>query len=80
MHETFPTEREKGFQLLWEQYYNSYEQKTILDGVIGVSFDITSNVELRARYGLDLEQNYQESAYGADYRNQVWQIGLGVKF
>jgi len=71
---------DNGFQVIAQDYYNTYDQKTILDGVIGVSFDVTSNLELRARYTIDLQQNNQNNNYGGDYRNQVWQIGLGIKF
>jgi hypothetical protein len=51
---------------------------TLVDGVIGVSFDINRSVELRARYTLDLSSNYDSD--NQDYRNQVWQIGLGFTF
>ncbi|HEY2581399.1 MAG TPA: outer membrane beta-barrel protein [Mucilaginibacter sp.] len=71
---------DNGFEVTSEQYYNNYSQKNIVDGVVGVSFDVTPNVELRARYTIDLQQNYQNNLYGGDYRNQVWQIGLGFKF
>ncbi|HEY2581398.1 MAG TPA: porin family protein [Mucilaginibacter sp.] len=71
---------DNGFTLLSEQYYSTYQQKAQFDGVIGLSFDVTSNIELRARYTLDLQQNYQDSAYGGDYRNQVAQFGVGFKF
>lgn len=71
---------DNGFVVTNEHFYNTYGNGTILDGVIGVSFDINRNVELRARYTIDLEQNTQNASYGGDYRNQVWQIGLGFKF
>ncbi|MDB5131954.1 MAG: hypothetical protein JWR02_1703 [Mucilaginibacter sp.] len=71
---------DNGFNITSEQNYNTYGQKTILDGVLGVSFDFNPNVELRVRYAVDLQQNSQNSADGSDYRNQVWQIGLGIKF
>jgi hypothetical protein len=64
-----------------QDHYNYNGNTTFLDGVIGVSFDINPNVELRARYTIDLNQT---DAYGyttvPDYRNQVFQIGLGFKF
>jgi hypothetical protein len=69
-----------GFNVTNEGSYSNYSQKTILDGVVGVSFDITPSVELRARYTIDLETNDQNNAYGGDYRTQVWQLGLGFKF
>ncbi|HWZ04678.1 MAG TPA: porin family protein [Mucilaginibacter sp.] len=71
---------DNGFDVTAQQYYNTYGQKTILDGVVGVSFDLSRDVELRARYTIDLQQNDQNASYGGDYRNQVWQIGLGFKF
>jgi len=73
---------DNGFEVTNEANYNTYgTEKTILDGVVGVSFDINPNVELRARYTIDLEQNPQNANTGnGDYRNQVWQIGLGFKF
>jgi hypothetical protein len=70
---------DNGFDITAQQYYNTYGQKTILDGVVGVSFDLSRDVELRARYTIDLQPNDQNASYGGDYRNQVWQIGLGFK-
>lgn len=60
---------------------NTNGNNTFLDGVIGVSFDLNQNVELRARYTLDFNQGdgYGDS-YVPQYRNQVFQIGLGIKF
>jgi opacity protein-like surface antigen len=69
-----------GFQITEEDYYNHFDQKTILDGVAGVSFDLGRNFELRARYTLNLEPNNQNNDLYGDYRTQVWQFGLGVKF
>ncbi len=71
---------DNGFAVTAQQYYNTRSDNTLLDGVVGVSFDLSQNVELRARYTIDLQQNVQNSDYGPDYRNQVWQIGLGIKF
>jgi len=60
---------------------NNNGNNTFLDGVIGVSFDLNQNVELRARYTIDFNQGdgYGDS-YVPEYRNQVFQIGLGIKF
>ena len=69
-----------GFTSAEQQQYNTTNDKTILDGVIGVSFDLSSNVELRARYTIDLQPNDENTTLNGDYRNQVWQIGLGIKF
>jgi len=70
---------DNGFTLTEEDHYNTTNDKTILGGVVGVTFDLGPNVELRTRYTVDLQPNQENSSFG-DYRNQVWQIGLGIKF
>ena len=70
-----------GFAATSRQSYSTTNDKTILDGVIGVAFDLSPNVELRARYTIDLQQNNENTATtGYDYRNQVWSLGLGFRF
>lgn len=59
-------------------HYNYGTNGTLVDGVVGISFDINPAVELRARYTIDLSNNYDVD--NQDFRNQVWQIGLGFKF
>jgi hypothetical protein len=59
-------------------HYNYGTTNPLLDGVVGVSFDLNRNVELRARYTIDMSSNYDQN--GQDYRNQVWQLGLGFTF
>jgi hypothetical protein len=73
---------DNGFTLTSEQYYdNNNGHKSFLDGVVGVSFDFNRSVDLHARYTIDLQQtDYNGSTYVPNYRNQVWQIGLGFKF
>jgi hypothetical protein len=71
---------DNGFQIINEQYYNTSNNGTVLDGVVGVSFDLSPDVELRARYTIDLTPNNAVDNYTPDYRNQVIQIGLGFKF
>jgi len=72
---------DNGFTVTNQQYYDNTGTKAILDGVLGVSFDLSHYVDLRARYMLDLKSTSSvNSAYQPDYRNQVWQFGLGFKF
>ena len=55
--------------------------KTYLDGVIGVSFDLNRKVDLHGRYVINLQKTDRYgNTYTPDYRNQVWQVGLGFKF
>jgi len=60
-----------------QDHINYNGSNTFLDGVVGVSFDINPVVELRARYTIDLTSN--DSYYYGDYRNQVFQIGIGFR-
>jgi len=69
-----------GFSTTDQAEYSTTNDQTVLDGVVGVAFDLAPNVELRARYTIDLSQNDENTTLGGDYRNQVWQIGLGFKF
>jgi len=55
--------------------------KSLLDGVIGLSINLNRNVELRGRYTVDLQSNASYDANNIpQYNNQVWQLGLGFKF
>jgi hypothetical protein len=72
-----------GFVTTREDVYNRDADgynKSIIDGVVGVGIDLSPNVELRGRYTLDLQNNDSNGTYAPQYRNQVWQIGLGFKF
>ena len=72
---------ETGFITEQEQYYNNRGDHTDLSGVIGLSVDLSRNIELRGRYNIDLTTSRPEDdSYLPNYRNQVWQIGLGFKF
>ncbi len=55
-------------------------RKSLIDGAVGVSFDLSKSVDLHARYTLDLQKNSENgSSQTPAYRNQVFQIGLGFK-
>jgi len=70
-----------GFNTTSETYYNDNSNKSYVAGVIGFSVDLNSNVDIHARYVLDLSSNtYDANSPIADYRNQVWQFGIGIKF
>jgi len=73
---------DNGFETSSEQYYeNNNGHKSYLDGVLGVSFDLNRNVDLHARYTIDLEKtDYRGNTYVPNYQNQVWQFGVGFKF
>jgi hypothetical protein len=69
------------FDVLYQESYKYNGDKTFVGGVIGVAFDLNRNVDLRGRYTIDFQENNPNGRSGVpDYRNQVWQIGLGFKF
>ncbi|WP_295673128.1 porin family protein [uncultured Mucilaginibacter sp.] len=57
--------------------YNYKGGKFFIDGVVGESFDITDRFNIHVRYSIDL--NSTNSSSGPDFRNQVYQIGFGVR-
>jgi opacity protein-like surface antigen len=81
---SFPTSTtntyDNGFAVTAQDHYTYDNNTTFVDGVVGVSIDLNSSVELRARYTIDLNQNNGNGTYVPDYRNQVFQIGLGFRF
>jgi len=70
-----------GFNAGNESYYDNVSNKLYYAGVIGASLNVTQHVELRARYTVDLQQNYSNgNDYMPNYSNQVVQFGFGYKF
>jgi hypothetical protein len=74
------TTYDNGFAVIKENNYNYNGNNTFIDGVIGVSFDITRQFDLHARYMIDLNQTNSNNVNVPDFRNQVWQFGFGIKF
>ena len=70
-----------GFNTSSETSYTSSANKSYVAGVIGLSVDLNPNVYIQGRYVLDLSSNtYDDNSPIPDYRNQVWQFGIGVRF
>ncbi|MBK0381487.1 PorT family protein [Pedobacter sp. SD-b] len=56
-------------------------KKSILGGVVGIGFDLTSRLGINGRYALDFQKNNENGTTETPvYKNQVWQAGLAVKF
>lgn len=71
---------DNGFTITSQQYYeNTKDKKAIVNGVLGLGFELNRYVELRGRYAIDMGRTRGDN-YTPDYRNQVWQVGLGIKF
>lgn len=72
---------DNGFDRVYEDHYNDRGDKSYVSGVIGVGIELNRNVELRGRYAIDLGENHSNGFSDIpDYRNQVFQLGLGFKF
>lgn len=70
-----------GFVVDRESYYDNSSNKSYIAGVIGLSVDLNPNVDIHGRYVLDLSSNtYDVNSPIPNYRNQVWQFGIGIKF
>jgi hypothetical protein len=71
---------DNGFVVTNQNNYAYNGNNTFIDGVVGVSFDITRYFDIHARYAIDLNSTNSNSTVIPDYRNQVWQVGFGIKF
>ncbi len=70
-----------GFNISSESYYTDNTNKSTVAGVLGFSIDLNPNVYIHARYVIDLDSNTLDANSPLpDYRNQVWQFGLGIRF
>ncbi len=56
-------------------------KKSLVGGVIGFRYDFNNKVGLNGRYALDFQKNNENgSTTTPEYKNQVFQLGLGIKF
>ena len=70
-----------GFNTSSESYYNNNNNSSYIAGALGFSIDLNPNVDIHARYLIDLTSNTEDpNSPLPNYRNQVWQFGLGIKF
>ena len=56
-------------------------RKSLVGGVIGFRYDFSDKIGLNGRYALDFQKNNENgSSQTPEYKNQVFQVGLGLKF
>lgn len=56
-------------------------KKSLLGGVIGFRYDVNSQFDIHGRYALDFQKNNEDgSKETPEYRNQVFSVGVGIKF
>lgn len=56
-------------------------KKSLLGGVIGFRYDINDKFDIHGRYALDFQKNNEDGTTRTpEYKNQVFSVGVGVKF
>jgi hypothetical protein len=56
-------------------------KKSLVGGVIGFRYDVNQKFDIHGRYALDFQKNNENGTnYTPEYRNQVFSVGVGVKF
>lgn len=56
-------------------------KKSLVGGVIGFRYDFSNKIGINGRYALDFQKNNENgSSQTPEYKNQVFQVGLGIKF
>jgi hypothetical protein len=75
---------ENGFLTSQEQVVEDESdrfKKSLVGGVIGFRYDFNNQFGINGRYALDFQKNNENgSTTTPEFKNQVFQIGLGVKF
>lgn len=67
-------------QTIYEEDADKFK-KSIVGGVLGAGFDLSNNFSINGRYALDFQKNNEDGTSETPaFKNQVWQVGLGLKF
>lgn len=84
---SFLTSTTETFKQGSESYQNTIREendrlkKSLFGGVVGVGIDVTEKVSLNGRYALDFQKNNENGTTETPrYKNQVYQVSLGLKF
>ncbi|MEJ7556874.1 MAG: porin family protein [Pedobacter sp.] len=74
---------DSGFGTVESEYNEDSDKfkKSLLGGVIGLRFDINDKFDIHGRYALDFQKNNEDgSRRTPEFKNQVFSVGVGVKF
>jgi len=56
-------------------------KKSLVGGVIGFRYDVNDKFDIHGRYALDFQKNNENGTSNTpEYKNQVFSLGVGVKF
>lgn len=75
---------DNGFGTVVENEYKEDSdkfKKSLVGGVIGFRYDINDKFDIHGRYALDFQKNNEDGTTRTpEYKNQVFSVGVGVKF
>lgn len=74
---------ENGFGSVEQQFDEDADKfkKSLVGGLIGFRYDINSQFDIHGRYALDFQKNNEDGTQQTpEFKNQVFSVGLGVKF
>ena len=74
---------ENGFGSVESEYNEDSDKfkKSLLGGVIGLRYDINDKFDIHGRYALDFQKNNEDgTSRTPEFKNQVFSVGVGVKF
>lgn len=72
-----------GFGSVEDQFNEDADKfkKSLVGGVIGFRYDINEQFDIHGRYALDFQKNNEDGTKQTpEYKNQVFSVGVGVKF
>lgn len=81
---SFLTSTTESFEQGANEYRSTVEEendnlkKSLVGGVVGVGFNVGPKLGIHGRYALDLQKNENGTSTTPRYRNQVFQVGLGI--
>lgn len=56
-------------------------KKSLVGGVIGFRYDVNPKFDIHGRYALDFQKNNEDGSTNTpEFRNQVFSVGVGIKF
>ncbi|MDO7745195.1 MAG: PorT family protein, partial [Pedobacter sp.] len=56
-------------------------KKSLVGGLIGFRYDVNQKFDIHGRYALDFQKNNENGTTTTpEFRNQVFSVGVGIKF
>jgi hypothetical protein len=74
---------ENGFGTVEQQFNEDADKfkKSLVGGVIGFRYDVNDQFDIHGRYALDFQKNNEDGTKQTpEFKNQVFSVGVGIKF